>query len=141
MRLGNLYAGSLLLEAGSSLQATGLFPAKPGHPTEQFLNQPTNGDNGLRCSGSAVQRVIHTSVLHTSKCRFGHPKQLFFMVNQRSNQDKRSLSTSGHPASPVAHLPTAWIHLTPGVRKLLAGILPQPSVSPLLTKWESIPNK
>lgn len=41
MRLGNLYAGSLLLETGSSLQTTGLFPARPGHSTEQFLNQPT----------------------------------------------------------------------------------------------------
>lgn len=36
--------------------------------------------------------------------------------------------------SPAAHFPTAWIHLMPGVKRELAGILTLPSVPALLTK-------
>lgn len=96
MRLGNLHAGSSLLGAGSSLQATGLFPAKPGHPTEQFLKEPikiiTSAPQGPQCS----KYFTHQS--YTQAKVSGHPKQLLFMVTQRPNQAKHSLAGFFQPS-------------------------------------------
>lgn len=79
MRLGNLNAGSFLL--GGRLQSPShrVIPSQ-ARASNRAVPARTNRDYHLRCSGSAVQQVFQTSVLHTSQGLSGHPKQLLFMV-------------------------------------------------------------
>lgn len=93
--------------------------------SNRAIPEGTNrGDNPLRSAAS----ISDVSV--TLKQR----SLVILMMDQKPNQGKNSLGSLAVKPSPAARFPTAWIHLMPGVRRELAGILTQPSVLPLLTE-------
>lgn len=101
-----------------------LIPSQAMASNRAIPEGTNRGDNPL---GSAAS-ISDISVTLMQK------SLVIFMMDQRPNQGKNFLGSLAVKPSPAARFPTAWIHLMPGVRKELAGILTQPSVLPLLTK-------